>query len=149
MTLILAAGTAHAGVVESPTVVHTEALDRIISHQLRWLRGERLLVASVTFSNVDYVSREEPRRDERYDFLLPDVRLDDRTGIFYDAEGEPVAAIRHELTGSEIRLLPSSQIRISNESGTIRLTLSVTPGSRQEEPWEETNRFQMLPPPFG
>lgn len=140
---------ARAGVVRSPEVAHTFAFGRMIDHQLRWIPSERALVASVTFSNVDYVSRTEARRDEQFDFFLPGMRFDAGKGIFYDPAGVPVAALRHEIFGSEIHLLPGAKIWITNRSGTVHLALSSTEAPRPGLRWMETDEPQIVPNLFG
>lgn len=142
-------GAAWAGVVDSPNVGHVGALDRMTHHELRWIPSQGALVASVTFSNVDFVSREEPRRDEQVDFYLPGVRLDASSGIFYDPYGVPVAALRRQFFGSQIRLLPGAKIWIADRSGTLRLALTATEAPRPGLRWVETNEVSLLSNLFG
>jgi hypothetical protein len=149
--LILAAVSTpvKAGVIRSPDVEHTGAFSSMIDHELRWIRSEKALVASVTFSNVHYVSREEARRDDRFDFFLPGVRLDARNGIFYDPQGVPVAVYRHELIGSGVHLVPGAKIRVWNHSGTVHLTLVASGRPQPGLRWVETDEAQVLPNGFG
>jgi hypothetical protein len=147
--LALLAQPARGGVVQSPDVAHTYAVGRVIDHELRWLAGEGALVASVTFSNVDFVTREEERGDDRFDFFLPGVKLDGRTGIFHDPDGVPVAVLHKEIVGTQIRLLPGARILISNRSGTVHLTLTATTESQPGLRWMESNQGSFLPGIFG
>ena len=143
------AGPAFAGIVRSPDVAHVEVFDRIIEHELRWVPSERALLASVTFSNVDFVSRVEARRDKRCDFYLPGVRFDARSGIFYDRDGVAVAALRKRFIGSEIHLLPGAKIWIADRSGTVRLTLAATEAPQEGLRWVQTDQAELLPNRFG
>jgi hypothetical protein len=138
-----------AGVARSPDVGHVDAFDRMTDHQLRWVPAEGGLVASVTFSNVDFVSREEPRRDYQEDFYLPGIRLDARNGVFYDADGVAVAVRRREMIGSEIRLLPGARIWIANRSGRVSLALTATSAPRSGLRWVESDQVEFPPNWFG
>jgi len=122
-----------AAAVRSPETAHTYADNTMLWHQLRWLPGSQTLVATVTFSNIDYISRDEPRHDETFDFPLPGVKFDSKTGTFFlsGAHGKaiPVAALRNELIVKGIELLPGAQIDISHRSDrvTLHLVASKTP----------------------
>jgi hypothetical protein len=135
--------------VRSPDIAHTYAFASIIDHQLRWIPSERALLASVTFSNVNYVSRSEGRRDERFDFFLPGVRLDTRDGVFYDSDGTPVAKIHREVIGSDIQLLAGTKIYVTNQSGTVHLVLSTSREPRAGLRWVETDQAILIPGRFG
>jgi hypothetical protein len=140
---------ARAGVVRSPNIGQVSALDRMTRHELRWIPSQRALVATVTFSNVDFVSRDEPRRDQRLDFYLPGVRFDATNGIFYDPQGVPVAALHRQIIGFQIRLLPGAKIWIANRSGTLHLALTATEAPRPGLRWVQSNRTDLLPNLFG
>jgi hypothetical protein len=131
---------AGALMIRSPNSAQTYSAHSIQWEQLRWLPRERAFVASITFSNLDYESRDEPRRDERFDFFLPGVSFDERKGIFYafgkGGERIPVAAIAHELIGKEIKLLPGSTIQITTRSGKVAVALT-TNGNRSGQSWIE------------
>ncbi len=138
-----------AGVVRSPDVGHVEALDRMTQHVLRWIPSERALVASVTFSNVDFVSRVEARRDVTVNFYLPGVRLEPGSGTFYDPQGVPVAMLHRQLFGSQIRLLPGAKIWVADREGTLHLALTATDEPRPGLRWVETHEVELLPNAFG
>ncbi len=148
-SIVFPASSVQAGVTRSPDVAHTDAFGRMIDHQLRWIQSEDVLVASVTFSNVDFVSRTEARQDERFDFYLPEIRLDAKTAIFYDTSGVPVASLRREIIGSEIHLLPGAKISITNRSGTVHLTLTATDAPRGGLRWVQRDQEGILPNWFG
>jgi hypothetical protein len=89
--------------IHSPQTAQTYADASILWHQLRWLSKSQTLVASITFSNLNYASKAEPRQDERFDFALPGVKFDATNGTFYviGSAGEriPVAAKQHDPLG--------------------------------------------------
>lgn len=148
-TCLVLANTSNGGTLRSPDVAHTDAFASMIDHQLRWISSERVLVASVTFSNENYVSRTEGRRDERFDFFLRGVRFDSRNGFFFDPEGILVAKMHRSVVGSGIRLEAGAKIYVTNQSGTVHLILSTTSKPRDGLHWVETNQVQFLPNIFG
>jgi len=123
----LSSATAHPTAVRSPETAQTYADSSILWHQLRWLPRPQMLVASITFSNLDYASKIEPRQDERFDFSFPGVRFDARDGTYYvrGAHGERigVAALRQEFIGRGIALLPGAQINVFKRSGVVHVVL--------------------------
>ena len=113
--------------IRSPQTAQTHADSSILWHQLRWLPGSQTLVASITFSNLNYVSTDEPRDDERFDFSLPGVKFDSKDETFYvaGAHGEriPVAAMQRDLIGYSIKVLPGAQVDVFKRSGSVHVTL--------------------------
>jgi hypothetical protein len=113
--------------IRSPETAQTYADSSILWHQLRWLPGSQKLVASITFSNLNYVSTDEPRADERFDFSLPGVKFDSKDETFYvsGAHGEriPVAAMQRDLIGYSIKVLPGAQMDVFKHSGLVHVTL--------------------------
>lgn len=141
--------SSNGGIIRSPDIAQTYAFASMVDHQLRWIRNRRALVATVTFSNVNYVSRTESKHEERFDFFLPGIRFSPKEGIFYDSEGIPVAKLRRVLVGSEIQLLPETKIYVTNRSGTVHLILSTTREPREGLRWVETDQTQWLPNILG
>jgi hypothetical protein len=114
-------------VLRSPDTARTYADNSVQWHQLRWLPESHQLVATVTFSNENYISRVEPRHDETFGFALPGVKLDPRTGVFSvtgsHGQSIPVAEMRRELLIKDIALLPTAQVEVRNRNGRIAVDL--------------------------
>lgn len=123
-------------VIRSPETADTYADNSILWHQLRWLPASRQLVATITFSNIDYVSRVEPRHDETYTFPLPGVKYSADTGIF-SLNGKPVARLQNDLIGHSIQLLPTARILVTNRSGHIAVRLLTDQGPSDGDRWVE------------
>ena len=113
--------------IHSPQTAQTYADASILWHQLRWLPKSQTLVASITFSNLNYASKAEPRQDERFDFALPGVKFDATNGTFYvmgsGGERIPVAAKQRDPLGYSIRVLPGAQMEVLERSGLVHVTL--------------------------
>jgi hypothetical protein len=130
--LVLSVMRADGVVIHSPDTAQTYALHSVQWKQLRWLPRARAFVASITFSNLNYESRAEPRRDERFDFAFPGVRLDAKDQVFYVLDQNhsriPVARIAKEFVGKQIELLPGSSIEILSHDGKIHVALCTSCG---------------------
>ncbi|HSI15880.1 MAG TPA: hypothetical protein VK961_27780 [Chthoniobacter sp.] len=128
-------------VVRSPETADTYADSSILWHQLRWLPASRQLVATITFSNLDYVSRVEPRHDETYTFDLPGVKFSGDTGVFSvaGAHGQaiPVAQLHTDLIGHSVDILPTARVLVTKRSGhvVVRLLANQTPSDGER--WVE------------
>jgi hypothetical protein len=122
--------------VRSPETAQTYADNSILWRQLRWLPASQQLVATITFSNIDYVSRVEPRHDETYTFPLPGVKFSPATGVF-SLDGRPVARLHNELIGRSVALLPSARILVTNRSGHIVVRLLADQPPTDGELWVE------------
>ena len=114
--------------LRSPEIADTYADNSLLWHQLRWLPASRELVATLTFSNLDYISRVEPRHDETFNFPLPGVKFDSRTNTFSvpGSRGEaiPVAVLHADLIGHSIDLLPTARLLVTHHPHgrvTVRL----------------------------
>ncbi|EDY15764.1 hypothetical protein CfE428DRAFT_6710 [Chthoniobacter flavus Ellin428] len=112
--------------LRSPEIADTYADNSLLWHQLRWLPNSRELVATLTFSNTDYISRVEPRHDETFNFPLPGVKFDARTNTF-SVPGNPaipVAVLHADLIGHSIDLLPTARLLVTHHPHgrvTVRL----------------------------
>jgi hypothetical protein len=128
-------------IVRSPDSAQTDTYHTIIWEQLRRPSGSRALVASITFSNLNWESKVDPRRDDRFDFTFPEIALDEASGVFYahDPTGHkiPVASIQPALIGKEIKLLPGSKIEIHSSSGKIHVQLTADTESQETPQWIE------------
>ena len=149
--LLGVAGFARASdiTIVSPNTARTYAFSTIIWKQLRWMPDAGALVASITFSNYEYVTGVEPRDDERFDFAFPGITLDRASGIFYahDPSGKsiPVARRSHALFFPVIALLPGGQIAISKISGKVTAKLTANSEPIPGERWVERDQAQVLP----
>jgi hypothetical protein len=125
--LIAPSTTSAAMVLRSPETVQTYADNSVQWHQLRWFPESHQLVATVTFSNEHYISRVEPRHDETFDFAIPGVKFDQKSGIFSvngpHGQSIPVAALRHDLFIKDIVVLPGAQIEVHNLGGRVAVDL--------------------------
>lgn len=122
----IAAHCLEAAVVKSPESPQIFSDNEVTWEQLRWFPATNSLVASITFSNEEYMSRVEPKREERCDFLLPGVRFDSTSGLFVLHSGSrttPVARFRNDIIGREIRLLPGARLQVDSNAGRIHVSL--------------------------
>lgn len=123
-------------VVRSPETAQTYSDNSILWRQLRWLPASHQLVATITFSNIDYVSRIEPRHDETYTFPLPGVKFSPDTGVF-SLGGKPVARLHEDLIGRSVELLPTARILVTNRSGHIVVRLLADQPPLDGDRWVE------------
>src|SRR5215471_20697428 len=84
---------ASATSILSPDHHQTFAYGEMLSHRLYLERTGGGLAARITFSNLPYVSDEEPRRDESFDFRFPGIRFDPARRAFF-VSGRGSRAIR-------------------------------------------------------
>ncbi len=134
--------------IMSPDSGQTFSFSSVNWKQLRWAAGSQSLIASITFSNYEYVSRVEPREDDRFDFPLPGVTFDRATGVFsaHDhSRSIPVAILRREWFFSTIVLLPGAQIVIHKQSGKVRVELVASTEPIRGERWVERDEQQIVP----
>lgn len=135
--------------LRSPETALTYADNTILWHQLRWLPGSQHLVATITFSNIHYVSDVEPRHDETFNFPLPGVRFDSETGTFSirGAHGRStqVAVLNRKLFVQSVELLPNAQVQVTHRSGRISVGLAVNSRSPEGERWVEIYRSRPSP----
>src|SRR5262244_1154027 len=74
---------ASTSTVISPDHHQTFAYGEMLSHQLYLARAGGELAARITFSNLPYVSDENPRRDESFDFHFPGIKFDAARRTFF------------------------------------------------------------------
>jgi hypothetical protein len=145
--LALASPAASCG----PETGQTYADNTILWHQLRWLPGSQALVATITFSNIHYVSDNEPRHDETLNFPLSGVRFDSQNGAFFlrDSDGRSiaVAVLRRKLFVQSVELLPNAQVQVMHRSGRIVVGLVVNHNSSGADQWVEFYRSKSSPFP--
>ena len=135
----IASGT---GIV-SPDHPQTFAYGEVIWRQLYLERASGGLAARITFSNLPYVSDDEPRRDESFDFRFPGIKFDARRRTFFasDRGGQtiPVARLRGDPFFSWIDLAPGAKIYLHKESGRVTAILTATDHPRAGSQWIETD----------
>src|SRR4030095_1005631 len=105
--------------VISPDHHQTFAYGEMIWHQLYLERTGGELAARITFSNLPYVSDDEPRRDESFDFRFPGIKFDARRRTFF-ASGRggqtiPVARLRRDPFFNWVDLAPGAKIYLHKE----------------------------------
>jgi hypothetical protein len=123
--------------VESPEIASVSSFLTPDWKQLHYDASASSLVASITVSNVHYVSDTEPRRDERHDFTIPGVIYDQKTRNFL-LKGEHghslIVAARHALS---VDLTSNTRILMKRSGGVMRLELQASdqplPGPRWVE----------------
>ena len=145
--LTSASGFAGAITVTSPDHPQTFAYGEMIWHQL-YLDRAGEFAARITFSNLPYVSDDEPRRDEPFDFRFPGVRLDSARRTFFVRSGHgeliPVAQFRDGPACGWIDLGRGTKIYLLKESGRVTATLTATNYPRGGARWVQMdNNFSL------
>ena len=135
----IASGT---GIV-SPDHPQTFAYGEMIWHQLYLERAGGKLAARITFSNLPYVSDDEPRRDESFDFRFPGIKFDaGRRTFFVSGRGGqaiPVARFRGGSLFRWVDLAPGAKIYLHKDSGRVTAILTATDRPRAGSQWIETD----------
>ena len=127
--------------VTSPDHAQTFAYGEMIWHQLYLERAGGKLTARITFSNLPYVSGDEPRRDEPFDFRFPGIQFDSARRAFFASghHGELilVARFRGDPACGWIDLAPGAKIYLLKESGRVSSILTATDYPRRGMHWIE------------
>ena len=131
----------------SPDRPQTFAYGEMIGHQLYLDRKAGELAARMTFSNLPYVSDDELRRDESFDFRFPGVQFDSARHIFFARSGHgeliPVARFRKGAC-AWVDLAPGAKIYLVKESGRVTATLTATNHPRAGTRWVQMdNNFSL------
>ena len=131
----------------SPDRPQTFAYGEMIGHQLYLDRTASELAARMTFSNLPYVSDNELRRDESFDFRFPGVQFDSARHIFFARSGHgeliPVARFRKGAC-AWVDLAPGAKIYLVKESGRVTATLTATNHPRAGTRWVQMdNNFSL------
>jgi hypothetical protein len=112
-------------VITSPDKATTFIYGTVKKHTLLWNKNEKVLVASVTFVEVD--SSDGQTSDDTHEFRLPGISFDEAKGVFFakSAQGEviPVAHIKKSLFIKSIEVLPNANIRILHPKGEVTVVL--------------------------
>ena len=142
-TFLATSASAIAGAISvtSPDHAQTFAYGEMIWHQLYLERAGGELAARITFSNLPYVSSDEPRRDEPFDFRFPGIQLDSARRAFFASgrHGEliPIARLRGDPDCGWIDLAPGAKIYLLKQSGRVTAILTATNYQRRGMHWIE------------
>ncbi|MEI9998213.1 MAG: hypothetical protein WDO13_03115 [Verrucomicrobiota bacterium] len=95
----------------------------------KWANWNGHLALLLTYTNDPFVDRQNPRVWDNFRFDFPNVRLgaDGKTFYYTTPHGRqvPVAEIRSEFLGNEVRLLPNASVYVIKPSGTITVHIDV------------------------
>jgi hypothetical protein len=119
-------GGLHAApvVIASPDKAQVMVFSQIINKDLHWNARTNALIASMTFSNVNYVSRTESRTDQDVYFTLSGVQYDPARRTFYKTGRHvPVAIMQEGVFGRQIKLAPGARILALDNHGRISVML--------------------------
>lgn len=134
---------ASTSTIISPDHHQTFAYGEMLSHQLYLARGGSELAARITFSNMPYVSDENPRREESFDFHFPGIKFDatERTFFVGGRKGHaiPVARFRNGLFFGWVDLAPGTKIYLLKESGRVTAILTASDHPRGGSQWIESD----------
>jgi hypothetical protein len=134
---------ASATSIVSPDHHQTFAYGEMIWHQLYLERTGGELAARITFSNLPYVSDDEPRRDESFDFRFPGIKFDATRGTFFvsgrGGQMIPVARFRGDPFCGWVNLAPGAKIYLLKDSGRVTAILTATDHPRAGGQWIETD----------
>ena len=142
-TFLTTSASAFAGAISITSADHAQtfAYGEMIWHQLYLEHAGGELAARIAFSNLPYVSGEEPRRDEPFDFRFRGVRFDSARRAFFaiGRHGEviPVARLRGDPACGWIDLAPGAKIYLLKESGRVTAILTATDYPRRGMHWIE------------
>jgi hypothetical protein len=129
--------------VTSPDQAQTQSDSSILSRGLHWDERDHALSAVITYSNLNYVSDLESRKDDTFRFMLPGVQFDSAKNIFYvesrNGQRTPIAKFRTLLFGKKIQLLPGATVYATKEYGKISVKLMVAPEPTSAPHWIELN----------
>ena len=134
--------------ITSPDHPQTFAYGEMIWHQLYLRRNGVELAARITFSNLPYAGDDNPRRDEAFDFLFPNVQFDSARRAFFAScrkhELVPVAQFRKDPVFGGFELAPGAKIYLLKESVRVTAILTATNYPRVGMRWiEMDNNFSL------
>ena len=126
-------------VITSPDHARTFAYGEMIWQQLYVDPTNGILTARITFSNLPYVSDDNPRSDESFDFRFPGIRADriNRVLSARTRHGEQIAVgrIQGGSTCESVDLAAGARIYLLKESGHVTAVLSATDRPRSGLRW--------------
>lgn len=123
-------------VITSPDHAQTFAYSEMIWRQLSVDPASGVLIARITFSNLPYVSDNEPRTDEAYDFRFPGVLVDRNNRVLWARadHGEQITVARIQGGGS-VDLSAGAKIYLLKKSGRVTAILTATDQPRPGLRW--------------
>jgi hypothetical protein len=129
--------------IMSPDHARTFAYGEMIWRQLYIDPANGVLTARIVFSNLPYVSDNEPRSDESFDFRFPGVQTD-RTNhalLARARHGEQIAVARMQgrSTCGSVDLSAGARIYLLKESGLVTAVLIATNHPLSGPRWIQTD----------
>jgi hypothetical protein len=125
--------------IASPDHARTFAYGEMIWRQLYVDAASGVLTARITFSNLPYVSDNEPRSDESFDFRFPGVQVDRTNHALFararHGEQIAVARIQGSSTCGSVDLAAGAKIYLLKESGRVTAVLTATDRPRSGMRW--------------
>jgi hypothetical protein len=126
-------------VITSPDHPRTFAYGEMVWHQLCFEPTNGVLIARITFSNLPYVSDNDPRSDESFDFRFRGVRPDQANHflVAHARHGEQIAVARRQdgFLRESVELAPGAKIYLLKESGRVTAVLTATDRPRSGLRW--------------
>ena len=126
-------------VITSPDHARTFAYGEMIWHQLSVDPTNRVLTVRITFSNLPYVSDNDPRVDEPFDFRFPGLHPDRTNHALWararHGEQISVARFRGDPTCGSVDLAAGAKIYLLKESGRVTAVLTATDRPHSKMRW--------------
>ena len=126
-------------VITSPDHARTFAYGEMIWRQLYFESTNGVLIARITFSNLPYVSDNDLRSDEPFDFRFPGVQIDraNHALLARASHGEQIAVARIQggSTCASVELTAGAKIYLLKESGRVTAVLTATDHPRSGLRW--------------
>jgi hypothetical protein len=126
-------------VITSPDHARTFAYGEMISRQLYFEPTNGVLVARITFSNLPYVSDNDPRADESFDFRFPGMQIDRANQAIWaparHGKQLVVAQIQGGSNCGSVEFTVGAKIYLLKESGRITAVLTATDHPRSGLRW--------------
>ena len=111
--------------ITSPDQATTFAYGAVKSHALIWNKGQKMLIAHVTFTDAE-LANGQPDEDS-HEFRLPGVTFDPAKNVFFatTAKGAaiPIAHFKKMLFFNTIEVLPNAHITILHPRGVVTVLL--------------------------
>ena len=126
-------------VITSPDHARTFAYGEMIWRQLYIDKTNGVLTARIAFSNLPYVSDDNPRSDESFDFRFPGVQADRINHVLWartrHGEQMAVAQIPRGSTCGSVDLAAGAKIYLLKESGRVTAVLTASERPRPGLRW--------------
>jgi len=132
LSLLLLAFAVRADNVEivSPDTAQTYSFSRIAHKELIWDEDKNMLTAVITFTNVPYADKDQPKVEEFFSFKFPGVTYHKKSRTFFalneDKKKVPVAVWKEGLISDWIEPVEKAQIFVLKRSGKVEVILAAT-----------------------